>query len=419
MDQSVSQTSLDRTDFEESVYLARYPDIAAAVERGDVPDGWTHYVAHGRAEGRSGSAVDTAFYLRSYPLAASEIAACLATDARDHYRRFGRGRGYLPRPQADRPPDAARMPEFGGCWPDRPDALDAVAGRLETGRITQAEADQLTFWIERGYIILPGAIAPALADAAAAELDRAYRGDVRGLLFECGALQRGHMGWMPEMNSLPAKALDLHCFSETIRQTMFAPAVTAFLELIFESRVFASQSLTFLRGSAQEPHQDSAYVAYTIPRQFAASWIALEDVTIGAGELFYYDGSHRFPDFLYGGDYKSVSEAERCGATDDLPIEINAHVNGLSRQAAEHGLSKSVFAAKKGDALIWHADLVHGGNPISTSATRKSLVTHYCPKRLAPLFAERAETKLGEFGGHFYTTSHEGYGEAGGRKKRR
>jgi ectoine hydroxylase-related dioxygenase (phytanoyl-CoA dioxygenase family) len=419
MDQAVTELSLDRADFEEAIYFSRYPDIAAAIARGDVADGWTHYVAHGRAEGRSGSALETEFYLRSYPLAAREIADGLAADAREHYRLLGRARGYLPRPTADRPADAARMPEFGGFWVDRPDALDAVAGRLETGRITEDEARQLQFWITHGYIILPGAIPPALADSAAAELDRAYRGDVPGLLFECGALGRGHMSYRPELNDLPAKALDLHCFSETIRQTMFAPAVTAFLELIFESRAFASQSLTFLRGSAQEPHQDSAYVAYTIPRRFAASWIALEDVTIGAGELFYYDGSHHLPDFLYGGDYKSVSEAERCGATDELQAEIAAHVNGLGQRAVEMGLKKSVFAAKKGDALIWHADLVHGGNPISTKATRKSLVTHYCPKRLAPLFAERVPTKLEEHAGHLHTTSHAGYGEKPAKKKRK
>ena len=36
---------------------------------------------------------------------------------------------------------------------------------------------------------------------------------------------------------------------------------------------------------------------------------------MGAGELFYYPGSHRFPDFLYGGRYKSIVEAARCGNT--------------------------------------------------------------------------------------------------------
>jgi ectoine hydroxylase-related dioxygenase (phytanoyl-CoA dioxygenase family) len=34
--------------------------------------------------------------------------------------------------------------------------------------------------------------------------------------------------------------------------------------------------------------------------------------------------------------------------------------------------------AKKGDVLIWHANLIHGGAPIRNKAlTRKSMVVHY------------------------------------------
>jgi ectoine hydroxylase-related dioxygenase (phytanoyl-CoA dioxygenase family) len=255
-------------------------------------------------------------------------------------------------------------------------------------------------------VILQGAVPPKLADRAARDLDRAYAGGFPELKFECPALAPGHTYWHAALNAHAAKALDLHHFSKPVRDLMFARPIAAFLGLLCDSKLLASQSLTFLRGSAQDGHQDSAYVAYTIPRQFAASWIALEDVTIGAGELFYYDGSHKFPDFLYGGRHKSVFEAERLGPRDRLDHEIPAHVESLANRARDLGLQKSVFAARKGDVLIWHADLVHGGNPISRDVTRKSVVTHYCPKRLAPLFAERIPTRLWTHDGHFYTTSH-------------
>ena len=399
--------------FDEATYLGRYADIAAAVAGGVWPSGWAHYDAHGRREGRNASNFDAVFYLASYPAAAQDIAAGLAANPLEHYRRHGRGRGYLPLPLAERPDDAAALPRFGGFWADRPDALDAVDGKLEVGQITVAQAEQLRFWIRNGYVILPGAIPAKLADRAEKELDRAYSGKVADLLFECGAVGPGHRPWSADLNALPAKALDLHYFSKPIRELIFAPAITGFLGLLFESHVFASQSLTFLRGSAQEPHQDSAYVAYTIARRFAASWVALEDVTIGAGELFYYDGSHRFADFTYGGRHKSVSEAMRLGPDSALDAEIPAHVRSLAARANQAGLAKSVFAAKRGDALIWHADLVHGGNPISTTATRKSVVTHYCPKRLAPLFSERVRTALFEHQGHYTTTGMTAYASRG------
>jgi hypothetical protein len=404
------ETSEPESDFyDENVYLSRYPDIAAAVAAGKWPNGYAHYKAHGKAEGRKAGNFDTAFYLASYPLAAAEIAEGRYQDAMDHYRRIGFARGYIPTPVAERPAHASRLPQFGGFWADRPDALDVVDGKLEVGQIDEKQAEQLRFWIKNGYVILPGALPPRLATRALKEVDRAYAGGFNDLLFECAAMGAGHRYWSPELAHHAAKALDLHYFSPVIREVMFAPAIVNFLALIFESKAFASQSLTFYRGSAQDPHQDSAYVAYSVPRQFAASWVAVEDVTIGAGELFYYDGSHRFPDFLYGGKHKSVSEANRVGPKDKLPTEIPAHVKNLIRLAQVEGLEKSVFAAKKGDALIWHADLVHGGNPISHDVTCKSVVTHYCPKRRAPLFAERMQLKLEEHQGHFYTTGMQKY----------
>jgi hypothetical protein len=91
---------------------------------------------------------------------------------------------------------------------------------------------------------------------------------------------------------------------------------------------------------------------------------------------------------------------------DALDTELRAHVSSLEETARSLGLSKSLFAARAGDALIWHSDLVHGGNPVSDRATRKSLVTHYCPRYAAPLFCENTRTTLFEHDGHFYTTSY-------------
>lgn len=40
------------TEFDETGYLARYPDVAAAVAKGDLQSGYDHYVKYGRNEGR-------------------------------------------------------------------------------------------------------------------------------------------------------------------------------------------------------------------------------------------------------------------------------------------------------------------------------------------------------------------------------
>jgi ectoine hydroxylase-related dioxygenase (phytanoyl-CoA dioxygenase family) len=47
----------------------------------------------------------------------------------------------------------------------------------------------------------------------------------------------------------------------------------------------------------------------------------------------------------------------------------------------QHNLQPHYFHAKKGDVLIWHANLLHGGSPINNPLlTRKSMVAHYYAK---------------------------------------
>jgi len=401
---------ISRDVFDEVAYVEYYDDVRRAVADGEIESGWWHYHHHGRDEGRKAFFVDghfdDEFYLRAYPIVAAELRDGLARSPREHYLRRGRARGFLPHYKGPRPDNAAALPSrFGGLWPDLANARDIVAGKREIGQITESQAGLLEAWITDGYIVLEQAIPADMIDAAVADLDRAFTGGMPKVRFECHKIAPGLTDWQPGIAEHAAKVIDIHHFSPAARALMFARPISDFLGLIFESRAFASQTLGFIRGSGQEGHQDSAYVPYSIPRQFAATWIALEDVTIGAGELFYYPGSHRFDDYLYGGRYKSLVEAARCGH----PVarsEVELHVERLKQMARRGGIEKTVLAAKKGDVLFWHADLVHGGNPVSSEVTRKSLVTHYCPKRTSPLFSEHMAIDLYEHEGHLFTTQH-------------
>jgi hypothetical protein len=391
--------------FDEQWYLEKYPDVAAAVKEGSLRSGRTHFEHSGRAEGRLAFKFDPEWYQRSYSLANEEVGSGVVSSLLDHYLLLGRARGYLPHFKAARPRGAsAAEGEFGGLWIDAPNASDLLAGRRETASITSSDAEHISFFMANGYVVLRGAVPPNVVEAARRALDDCYSGKYPALKFQCPTVSPEDRPWSAEMNEVPAKAIDSHMFSRALRDAMFAPAIMRFLGLIFDATPFASQTLGFLRGSAQEPHQDSAYVAYSIPKNFAATWIALEDVTPEAGELFYWPGSHHFPDFVYGGKYKSVSEARRMGTSpQQLSEEIKAHVRALPGHAASFGLKHERFLPRAGDVLVWHSELAHGGSPVSRLATRKSLVTHYCPKFLVPLFMEETATKthLHSSGGRF------------------
>lgn len=385
-------------DFDENWYRAAYPDIEAAIANGHFQSGQHHYSRFGRDEGRLPFKFDPDFYVFAYPLAATEVRSGLADSPLDHYLTLGRSRGYLPHKRAVRPANAhAPSSPFGGLWTDAPNALDLVQGKIELGNISEAEAEQILFWIDNGYMILPGAVSEEVALRAERALDLAYSGKMSELLFECHRVSRDIIPWRAEMNACPAKALDIHMFSEAIRETVFASPITRMLGILFDCLPLASQTLGFLRGSAQPAHQDSAYVAYTLPRQFAATWIALEDAAPNAGELFYYPGSHKFQEYVYGDGLKSVSEAKRLGAKqEDLSARVSEHEASLPERARQYGIERQTFLPKRGDVLIWHSDLAHGGAPVSQEVTRKSVVTHYCPRFNVPLFFEGGSTR------HFY-----------------
>jgi len=394
--------------FDTEYYLTRYPDIAQAVQDGKLRDPFEHFVRRGHVEHRVPYQFDEAFYGQHYPQAAQDIAQGLVPDLRTHFETIGWFRGYLPYAKADRPADpAATGSAFGGFWVDKGDALDRIAGRLETGQITAEDAEHLSHWAQNGYLIIPNAFPADELEAALEALDRAYAGDFEGVSFLAEQIQPKPARFDPRMRDVPAKVLDLHWFSEAIRNLVFSDRVVRFINLVFESKPLASQTLGFYRGSGQSGHQDSAYVTYSQQRAFLASWIALEDVEAGAGELFYFERSHTLPDFLYRGRYKSHGEATRAGLPRDAASrEISLHMKRLEETTRQFGCVEKRLLARRGDVLFWHADLVHGGTPISASRTRRSVVTHYCPWRVAPLYFERhmASLRRHQDRGYYSTT---------------
>lgn len=269
----------------------------------------------------------------------------------------------------------------GGLWPDRADALELVDRDLRKGRIDQGQADQLRFWIKNGYVILERAVEHAVVDRLLEEIEGRWRAADEGIRLEIG----GNLHPLsPDLRVRRYKLLDYYAHSQTALEAAFAEKIRAFLQLVFERDLLLFQSLSFEWGSGDPVHQDTAYVVVTSPLEFAAAWIALEDIRPGSGELTYYAGSHRMSEHEFGGHYRNWNR-ERDGID-----KRQAYLKGLHDRAREMGLAREVFLPKKGDALIWSADLAHGGTEIENpKLTRKSLVCHYCPLGVDPYYFAR------------------------------
>ena len=102
-------------------------------------------------------------------------------------------------------------------------------------------------------------------------------------------------------------------------------------------------------------------------------WVALEDIHEDAGPLIYYPGSHRLPSLFN----------EEMGLVPDFG-EGGTYLNGPKFEKlwksliADLDLQARTFTARKGQAAIWAANLLHGGAAQrDRKRTRHSQVTHY------------------------------------------
>ncbi len=80
--------------FEEEFYLSAYPDIAAAVHDGHLPNGRHHYEHYGFDEGREAFFIDKSWYCQTYPAAAVELSQGDFPDVHQQWLEVGLMRGY-------------------------------------------------------------------------------------------------------------------------------------------------------------------------------------------------------------------------------------------------------------------------------------------------------------------------------------
>jgi hypothetical protein len=278
------------------------------------------------------------------------------------------------------------LSRFGGLWIDRADWMDQLAFKHRKGEMDDQTVLQVFRFVRDGYLVIPGAVPLRMIAALNDDIDRVWRNPPPGLQIETFEPD-GKMSYIPpdlRWREGRTKLLDLFTVSEISRRVTAAPATMRFLSTIFADKPKAFQQLTFWRGSQQAMHKDTAYVKIdTNPLALAATWLALEDVQPGTGELEYYVGSQRAPDFLFGGVSKWM---------ENFTAEHERFLASLHEDAEKYGHRRSAFHGKAGDVLIWHGDLAHGGTPITRpNATRRSLVTHFTGAGEEPFYRRHAK----------------------------
>lgn len=158
--------------------------------------------------------------------------------------------------------------------------------------------------------------------------------------------------------------------SDAVRELALLPDIQNLLQLFWGRKPFAFQTLNFPVGTRQHFHSDAVHFHSEPPGFMCGVWVALEDIHPEAGPLEYYPASHQLP-YLQPRD---VNYHQMPGCTPDQSIFHQI----WSDELKAHRLERQVFTPRLGQALIWTANLIHGGAAVSDySRTRWSQVTHF------------------------------------------
>jgi hypothetical protein len=220
--------------------------------------------------------------------------------------------------------------------------------QLAETTLPEQEKEAIRFFAKNGYLIFDPEIPEDLIDRAVKETAK-YEGPEK---MGDGRIQQG---WLR---------------SKAIREVAISEKVQDLLRVIYRREPIPFQTLNFSRGTEQDTHSDTIHFQ-SYPANFMCGvWVAFEEIGPHNGPLHYYVGSHKLP--LY--DLFDISTEVDKGDYGNYRVYLE-----FVRELMETvGLERKELKLAKGLAVLWAANLFHGGNPIlDPNSTRYSQVTHY------------------------------------------
>lgn len=266
-----------------------------------------------------------------------------------HYKRYGLDKKYFSSISSE---DFKNI-EFPLNIYDAKDSSVEMPGDPNFNSLDEDLKPELLSWSENGYVILNKFFSEQEVDS--------FNKEVESLI---------------ENKKVKFKNGDRIMFaihhSKTFRASGNNKKLLQVLNVLLGKKVELFQSINFLTGSQQRTHSDSIHMTTFPYGNIIAVWVALEDISSDCGPLHYYPGSHKIP-YVFNRDYSNVGSKYKLG--EKTYTDYEDHIESVVKT---HKLKKKIFLAKKGDLLIWHANLLHGGEKvIDENSTRKSMVFHY------------------------------------------
>jgi hypothetical protein len=277
---------------------------------------------------------------------------------------------------ADLPVNISALPAFRAehfpysgpyPWLDQPDALDRIGQKLAAGELSPDEAEQCRHWAANGYITLKNLIEDRILNEVWEDYEHAVgTGKIRLPLESAG-----------EDDPWPGRFLNPHKKVGSFCQILKHTELARWIRLLMEREPKPLQTIAAHKGSQQGAHSDSIHMTTYPLGYLTAAWIAFEDIHPDCGPLVYYPGSHRLP-YVFSKDLEIPESDFKTNGYTSYREKYEPHIQQLVK---DHRIEPHYFHAKKGDVLIWHANLIHGGSPRrNLRLSRRSVVCHFFVK---------------------------------------
>jgi hypothetical protein len=177
------------------------------------------------------------------------------------------------------------------------------------------------------------------------------------------------------------RVVNLHGGSSEIRD-LFVRSDRALrvMDFLFGYKTSVYTSLTFQYGTEQPLHRDTPVFRSEPEEFYFGCWFALEDADESNGALMALRGSHRggrVDPVLFRNQHLDLfQDLKPSGAPLWKPYQA-----AMVDVAKGEGFERVLIPARRGDCVIWHPQLIHGGSKIlDPSKTRLSVVFHVVPE---------------------------------------
>tara|TARA_X000000950_G_scaffold96176_1_gene121406 strand:- start:2417 stop:3262 length:846 start_codon:yes stop_codon:yes gene_type:complete len=162
-------------------------------------------------------------------------------------------------------------------------------------------------------------------------------------------------------------------FSKNVAQLANNIFVKKLLNYLYDSKPLPFSTINFIGGSEQPLHSDYIHFGSMPHKYLVGVWVALENTNKDNGPLTVVPGSHKLSLI----DYQDL---KRNKATNIKELEKNYRVyeKYIQNIIKYKKLKTKQLHIKKGQAIIWAANLLHGGVRMRNyKLTRKSQVIHF------------------------------------------